>query len=71
MNMGSAPRITPGDIEAQIVSEHYFTAGQAVEHSSALLGRKIARQHAVDKMWPLLGYELRSRLSQAPVGHGG
>ncbi len=28
------------------------------------LGRKIARQNAVSKMWPLLGYELKCRLAQ-------
>ena len=27
----TAPRITPADIEANIVGEHYFTASQAVE----------------------------------------
>lgn len=26
----TAPRITPGDIDANIVGEHYFTAGEAV-----------------------------------------
>ena len=28
------------------------------------LGRKIARQHAVNKLWPLLGYALRDKLHQ-------
>lgn len=27
------------------------------------IGRRIARTHAVEKIWPLLGYELRTRLS--------
>ena len=27
------------------------------------IGRKIARQNAVAKVWPLMGYELRSKLS--------
>ena len=27
------------------------------------LGRRIARQNAVSKVWPLMGYELRSKLS--------
>ena len=31
----------------------------------AELGRKIARQNAVAKVWPLMGYELRSRLSSS------
>lgn len=27
------------------------------------IGRKVARQNAVAKIWPLMGYELRSKLS--------
>lgn len=34
------------------------------ENFDAELGRKIARQNAVSKIWPLMGYELRSKLSQ-------
>lgn len=33
------------------------------ENFNAELGRKIARQNAVSKVWPLMGYELRSRLA--------
>lgn len=33
------------------------------ENFDAELGRKIARQNAVAKIWPLMGYELRSRLA--------
>lgn len=95
----TAPRITPADIEANIESEHYFTASQAVSYVSgstppaaldlltfcvlvlrngftvtgesacaspenfdAAIGQKIARQNAVNKIWPLMGYELRSKL---------
>lgn len=103
----TAPRITPADIEANIVSEHYFTADDGVtgvsfknqsteaspetlglltfcvlvlrngftvtgesacaspENFDAEIGRKIARANAVQKIWPLMGYELRSRLSGA------
>ena len=96
------PRVTPTDIEAEIATEHYFTAEDGVrnaegsegpahnplalltfcvlvlrngftvtgesacaspENFDADLGRKIARQNAVAKMWPLLGYALRSRLA--------
>jgi hypothetical protein len=32
------------------------------ENFDAELGRKIARQNAVSKMWPLMGYELRQSL---------
>lgn len=103
----TAPRITPADIEANIVSAHFFTAASAAgfspiddifkaprevhpldlltfcvlvlkngftvtgesacaspENFDAELGRKIARQNAVNKIWPLMGYELRSKLTQ-------
>lgn len=32
------------------------------ENFDAEIGRKIARQNAVTKIWPLMGYELRSNL---------
>ena len=32
------------------------------DNFDAELGRKIARQNAVQKMWPLMGYELKCRL---------
>lgn len=103
----TAPRITPADIEANIVSEHYFTAlngavsrtnstasiplsvqvalsqltfcvlvlqngftvtGESAcaspENFDAEIGKKIARDNAVNKIWPLMGYELKSRLSR-------
>ena len=102
------PRITPNDIEANIISEHYFTAkagaaadavniwhdaedygkekiplslltfcvlvlcngftvtgeGACVspENFDAEIGRKIARQNAVNKIWPLMGYALKEKL---------
>ena len=98
----TAARVTPQDIERAITSEHYFTAGQAVEQQTApheqiptslhlltfcvltlrngftvtgesacaspenfdvQIGRAIARENAVQKIWPLLGYELRTRLA--------
>ena len=108
----TAPRVTPADIEANIASEHYFTADEGLigdrwryaedaddvddngipeplylltfcvlvlrngftvtgesacaspENFDAEVGRKIARQHAVSKIWPLMGYALRERLAQ-------
>ena len=33
------------------------------ENFNAELGRKIARQNAVQKIWPLMGYALKERLS--------
>lgn len=111
-----APRVTPADIEANIASEHYFTAADGVnganwvdlmdpetgvingteaavpqanlflvtfcvlttkngtklvgvnegpvspENFNAELGRSLARQKAIDQLWPLMGYALRDRL---------
>lgn len=34
------------------------------ENFDAEIGRKIARENAVNKIWPLMGYELRSKLSE-------
>ena len=34
------------------------------ENFDAAIGRKIARQNAVNKVWPLMGYELRSKLAE-------
>lgn len=100
----TAPRVTPADIEANIASEHYFTATEALvgqergpewqatpkeldlltfcvlvlrngftvtgesacaspENFDPEIGKKIARQNAVAKIWPLMGYELRTRIS--------
>jgi hypothetical protein len=104
----TAPRVTPADIEANIASEHYFTAGQgdrqaqndayegrsvqlknsplnlltfcvlvlkngftvtgesacaSPENFDAEIGRKIARENAKQKIWPLMGYALKSHLS--------
>lgn len=33
------------------------------ENFDAEIGRRIARENAVQKIWPLMGYELRSKLS--------
>ena len=112
-----APRITPADIEADIVAEHFFTARHGVHGAvtameytgredwahpnvienmpeslglltfcvlvlrngytvtgesacaspanfNAEIGRRIARENAVAKIWPLMGYELRSMLAR-------
>ena len=106
----TAPRVTPQDIEANIASEHYFTAADGAlgflsttdadpvtsfsnlppslhlltfcvlvlrngftvtgesacaspDNFDAEIGRKLARENAVNKVWPLMGYELRSKLA--------
>jgi hypothetical protein len=102
----TAPRVTSADVEANIVSAHYFTASDALvgqtrgpewqatpkaldlltfcvlvlkngftvsgesacaspENFDAELGRKIARQNAVQKIWPLMGYALKQKLSES------
>lgn len=33
------------------------------ENFNAEIGRKIARENAIAKIWPLMGYELKSKLS--------
>lgn len=35
------------------------------ENFDAEIGRKVARANAVQKIWPLMGYELRTKLSQS------
>lgn len=108
------PRVTPQDIESNVVSERYFTAADGVlgayrnggdvhphggtpsqeecltlglltfcvlvlrngftvtgesacaspENFDAEQGRQIARKKAVEKVWPLMGYELRTQLAE-------
>lgn len=99
----TAPRVTPADLQANIVAEHYFTAADGVEggivagykypgpldlltfcvlvlangftvtgesacaspeNFDAEIGRKIARENAVQKIWPLMGYALKCELSR-------
>ena len=112
----TAARVTPTDLQANIVGEHYFNASHGVigrkwvhadgndeldgvgiaeddlhqslylltfcvlvlrngftvtgesacaspENFDPEIGRKIARQNAEQKIWPLMGYELRSKLA--------
>ena len=102
----TAARVTPADIEANIASEHYFTALDGVEGATgswnggdsyalgliticvlitrngvrlvgvnegpvsiqnfdADMGRRMARQKAIDQLWPMLGYELRTKLADS------
>lgn len=108
----TAPRVTPGEIEANIAAEYYFTAADGVagahdasrslpdpaplslltfcvlvlrngftvtgesacaspKNFDAEIGRKIARQNAVQKIWPLMGYELRTQLMHACLDFDG
>ena len=40
------------------------------ENFDAEIGRKIARQNAVQKIWPLMGYQLRAALHQRALFQG-
>jgi Phage protein (N4 Gp49/phage Sf6 gene 66) family len=40
-----------------------FSACASPENFNAALGKKLAREDAIRKLWPLLGYELKSRLA--------
>jgi hypothetical protein len=98
----TAPRVTLEDINHNIDSVVYFTAGEACdalglpsnlsfnlltlciislrneftvtgesacaspENFDAELGKKIARQNAVNKIWPLMGYALKQKLLEVP-----
>lgn len=45
----------------------YIVTGESAcavpENFDAVLGRKIARENAKEKLWPLLGFRLRDRLT--------
>lgn len=100
----TAPRVTPSDIEANIVGEHYFTAGDGAfpgdsltdaeyaeykalslltfcvlvlrngftvtgesacaspENFNAEIGKAIARTNAINKVWPLMGHQLKQAI---------
>ena len=70
------PRDDDGDLEplemitfCVLVLRNGFTvtgesACASPKNFDAEIGRKIARQNAVEKVWPLMGYELKCRLSQ-------
>lgn len=40
------------------------------ENFDAEIGRKIARENAINKIWPLMGYELRSQLARRVLTDG-
>ncbi len=103
----TAPRVTPADIEDNIISCYYFTAEEGVlgeelinkrssvvyenslklltfcvlvlrngftvtgesscaspENFDADVGKKIARENAKQKIWTLMGYALKQKLSE-------
>lgn len=73
----ACPRTTPEHFQAMdlltfcvLVLKNGFTvtgesACASPENFDAEIGRKIARQNAIQKIWPLMGYELKQRLHDA------
>ena len=70
---GTTPRLDGGSLElltfCVLALRNGFTvtgesACASPENFDADIGRKIARQNAVNKIWPLLGYQLRETLWQ-------
>jgi hypothetical protein len=58
--VSTAPRVTPADIEANIVSEHYFTAGEGI------IGAFVAAEQAkgnVDSGCPSTVHDIRTALN--------
>lgn len=49
-----------------VLKNGFMVTGESVcvspENFDAEIGRKVARQKAVDKVWPLMGYALKQRL---------
>jgi hypothetical protein len=83
----NAPRLTPADIDATILTEQYHvfpgttltvcaltlqngfcvvgeSAAASPENFDQEIGRKIARENARNKIWPLEGYLLRSHIAK-------
>ena len=50
-----------------VLRNGYTVTGESAcaspENFNADIGRRIARENAVNKIWPLMGYELKNRLS--------
>lgn len=76
---GTVPRKDKGPLDlltfAVLVLQNGFTvtgesACASPENFDAEVGRKIARQNAIAKIWPLLGYELRTQLSRPVLTDG-
>lgn len=64
---------TPGPLElltfcVLVLNNGFTVTGESAcaspENFDSEIGRKVARANAVNKIWPLMGYELKSRLAQ-------
>ena len=53
-------------IEDEVVSEHYFTARDGREGAikrEKYIGRERPSENVINELWPLLGYELKTKLA--------
>ncbi len=54
-----------------VLRNGYTVTGESAcaspENFDAEIGRKIARENAINNIWPLMGYELRSKLAAVPA----
>ena len=68
INGGVEPELTLLTFCVLILRNGFTVTGESAcaspENFNAEIGRSIARENAVQKIWPLMGYELRSKLSQ-------
>lgn len=70
---GNNPKPAPQSLElltfcVLLLKNGFTVTGESAcaspENFDAEVGCKIARQNAVNKIWPLMGYELRSKLAR-------
>lgn len=65
INAGALPLLT---FCVLVLRNGFTVTGESAcaspDNFDAELGRKIARQNAMQKIWPLMGYELRSKLAK-------
>jgi hypothetical protein len=64
----TAPRVTPQDLEDNIIGEHYQAFASTTTTVCCLILRNgfTAREDAKRKIWPLMGYALREMLATEP-----
>ncbi len=64
---GSTPQLELLTFCVLVLRNGFTVTGESAcaspENFDAEIGRKIARQNAISKIWPLMGYELRSKLA--------
>ena len=66
--MSSNRSINSGRLSGGVNRNGFTVTGESAcvspENFNAEIGRKIARENAINKVWPLMGYELKSKLAE-------